>query len=88
MKKKVIMRVPWLSMPLLILLIFVILNFSIFFFCALSMRNNKSLDVLKEKRNITARSPDDDLDPPDLMTYVLCLVCFSYTLATLDGLSG
>lgn len=33
----------------------------------------KPLDVLKEKRNITARSPYDDLDPPDLMTYVLCI---------------
>lgn len=87
------MRVPWLSMPLLIMFI---LNFPIFFFCALSM-TKKPLDVLKEKRNITARSPDDNLDPPDLMTYVLrifflfVLLLFFFffnTLATLDRLSS
>lgn len=59
---------------------FFILELSNFFFlCALSMREKEVFGCAqREKKHHCSVAPDDDLDPPDLMTYVLCLFLFVF----------
>lgn len=79
-KKIIIMRVPWLSMPLLIMFFFIffIFHFPVFLCCAMRMRKKKKFFrcAQREEAPLLGRPTTTSTHLTDLMTYVLCFVLF------------